>query len=163
MKAYTHSSGWVIVFTLFIAILLMIMPLPEWAQPLRPHWAAMVLVYWCLALPSRIGILSAWVVGLLLDVLSGTLLGAQALALSIVAYVTLMLYRRIRVKPLLHQSLVLFLLLLLAHHVPLLWVQGISGHSIQSWTYWITPFTSALLWPVVFLLLRYVRHKFRVT
>ncbi len=163
MKVTTPHAGWVIVFTFFVAILLMIMPLPEWAQPLRPHWAAMVLVYWCLALPSRISILHAWVYGLLLDVLYGTLLGEQALALSLIAYIALMLHRRIRVKPLLHQALTLFLILLLAHHILLLWVQGISGQSIQSWTYWIAPFTSALLWPVVFLLLRYVRRKFRVT
>lgn len=163
MKVMTPNAGWVIVFTFFVAILLMIMPLPEWAQPLRPHWVAMVLVYWCLALPSRVGILSAWSVGLLLDILNGTLLGEQALALSLVAYITLWLHKRIRVKPLLQQALTLFLILLLAHHFPLLWVQGISGQSIESWTYWITPFSSALLWPVVFLLLRYVRRKFRVT
>ncbi len=163
MKETTPHAGWVIVLTFFVAILLTIMSLPEWAQPIRPHWVAMVLVYWCMALPSRVGILSGWICGLLLDVLTGTLLGAQALALSMVAYVTLMLYKQVRVKPLFQQALTLFLILLLTHHIPLLWVQGISGQSIQNWTYWISPFISALLWPMVFLLLRYVRHKFRVT
>ncbi len=162
MKITTPNSGWVIVLTFIIAILLMIMPLPEWMQPIRPHWVALVLIYWCLALPYKVGVIGAWFCGLLLDVLSGTLLGEQALALSLVAYVTLMLHKRIRVKPLLHQALTVFLIILLAHHVPLLWIQGISGQSIQTWPYWITPFSSALFWPVVFSLLRYVRRKFRV-
>ena len=69
-----HAT-WVIVFSFFIAYLLAIVPFPEWAMNYRPEWVPMVLIYWVMALPYRIGIGSAWIVGLVLDILEGSILG----------------------------------------------------------------------------------------
>ncbi len=57
---------WAIVVSFVVAFMLTAVPLPDWAVSWRPDWVALVLAYWCLALPRRIGVLTAWFIGLLL-------------------------------------------------------------------------------------------------
>lgn len=55
------------------------------------------------------------------------------------------------------------LLLLTLGQLILLWVNGIIGRPIHSWLYWMPSVLGALLWPVIYLLLRSLRRSFRVT
>ena len=88
MAIKEKSNGvWVIVLSFFLAYLLAIVPFPEWAMNYRPEWVPMVLIYWVMALPYRVGIGSAWCAGLILDILKGSVLGLNAIGLVIVAYV----------------------------------------------------------------------------
>ena len=84
MQDKPHSI-WVIFLSFFLAYLLAIVPFPEWAMNYRPEWVPIVLIYWTMALPYRIGIGSACAAGLVLDVLEGSTLGVNALALVVVA------------------------------------------------------------------------------
>ena len=111
------------------AYVLTVLPLPEWATPFRPYWVALVMIYWCLTAPGQIGVLAGWVTGLLLDVLTGGLLGLHALGLSIIAYLTLLIYRRARLWPLWQQSLIVTAILL-NDRVIALWVRGLVGQEI---------------------------------
>ena len=158
--AKRHGS-WVIVLTFVAAFLLDAMPLPDWAVDARPLWVALVLIYWCMALPERIGIGIAWVLGLLLDVMQGTLLGHYALGLVVVAYVTVQTHRGVRVFPLLQQA-VLVGFLLLFYLLLSLWVRGIVGLPPETWSYWLPAVTSMVLWPWVFIILRDLRRKYNV-
>ncbi len=162
MTLVRHHGGWAITLSFIIALGLTILPLPEWARPLRPDWVALVLLYWSMALPQRVGVGIGWSVGLLVDVLTGTLLGQHALGLAVVAYLSLKLHQRIRVYPLWQQSLtVLFLLLL--NQLLVMWVNGITGRPPRSWIYWAPSLVGMLLWPWLFVVLRDVRRRFRVT
>ncbi|MDH5192046.1 MAG: rod shape-determining protein MreD [Gammaproteobacteria bacterium] len=152
---------WVIWSTFFLAMVLMLIPLPEWARIYQPQWAALVLIYWCLALPERVGVGTAWVLGLMLDVLTGTLLGQHALGLSIVAYLTLKMYQRLRVFPMWQQALSIMVLVAMQQMVSL-WVLGIIDTPPDTWTYWISSITSLLLWPWVYLFLRNIRRAFQI-
>jgi rod shape-determining protein MreD len=155
------QGGNVIVLTFIIALLLVVFPLPDVVRPYRPEWATLVLIYWCMALPSRVNIGIAWLVGLFIDVLTGTLLGQHAMAMAIVAFVTVKLHKQIRVYPPWQQALSVFTLVALGQ-LFVVWIKGITGDSPQSWNYWAPSFTSALIWPWVFFVLRDVRRKFRV-
>ena len=157
-----RHGGWVIALSFIAALLLTIVPLPEWAGFLRPEWVAMVLVYWCIALPQRVGVFTGWTTGLLLDVLVGSVLGQHALGLSVVAYLALKLHRRIRNFPLWQQALTV-LLLITFHKLLTAWVNGITGQPLNSALYWASPVVSMLLWPAMFLFLRGLRRRFRVT
>ncbi len=75
MMILRRHGNWVIVLSLLIALVLTLLPLPPWAAPYRPDWVALALIYWCLALPERVSVGIGWSMGLLLDGLSGTLLG----------------------------------------------------------------------------------------
>jgi len=159
----TRHQGGMIVFSSFVlALLLTMLPLPTWAQAFRPEWVALVLIYWCMALPSRISIGWAWVAGLMLDVTLGNLLGLHALSLTIVAFLTIKLYQRIRVYPLGQQALAV-LILIAMHQLLTLWILGIIGKTPGSWTYWLPSISSAILWPWLFIVMRGARRHFRVT
>ena len=154
--------GWVIALTLLAAFALALLPLPAWASLLRPEWLLLALIYWCLALPNRIGLGTAWGMGLLLDVARGTLLGQHALAFALVAYITLKLYARIRYSTLWQQALIV-LVLVFIEQMLVLWISGMIGQFPWRWAYLLPTFTSMLVWPMVFLLLRHVRRTLRVT
>ena len=161
MSFINRQGSGVIALTFIVALMLTMLPLPDWAMFLRPEWATMVLIYWCMALPQRVGVAVGWCVGLLLDVIHGAVLGQYALALSLVAYITLSLHQRLRIYPLAQQALVILMLLLL-QQLLVIWIKGFLGQSPESLQYWLPSFTSMLLWPWMFLILRDVRRNFRV-
>lgn len=153
---------WVILLTFFIAYLLAIVPFPEWAMNFRPEWVPMVLMYWVMALPYRVGIGSAWAAGLVLDILEGSALGLNAMGLVVIAYVTLSLHQRLRMFSLVQQSGLVFTLvglnLLLTH-----WLQIVTGQTVASNLFFLmAALTSAIIWPSLFQLLRHIRRSFDV-
>lgn len=157
----SSNGGGVIILTFLAAMGLTIIPLPDWAAPFRPAFVLMVLIYWCLALPTLINIGAGWLLGLMMDVLVGTLLGQHAMAYAVVAFISVKLHQQIRVYPLWQQALSIFTLVALAQLL-IVWVLGIIGQSPNNWLYWMQSFSSALLWPWIFIILRDVRRKFGV-
>lgn len=154
------NGGWVIVLTVLAAWVLALLPMPDWAAPFRPEWTLIVLVYWAMALPSRVSIGWCWLAGLGLDVLMGTLLGQHALALALVGWVVARMYLQVRVYPEWQQALVLVALVGMYEFV-LFWTDGISG--TRSEARWGPVLTTALLWPWALVLLRRVRRRFSVS
>ncbi|MCK5639630.1 MAG: rod shape-determining protein MreD [Gammaproteobacteria bacterium] len=162
MRVGHHHGGWTISLSFVIALILTMMPLPEMAEPFRPAWMILVLIYWCLAVPERVGVGIGWLMGLLLDVVNGALLGQYAIALAVIAYLTLHLHKRIRNFPLGQQALFIMFMVLIGQGL-VLWIKGIIGQSPNNWLYWAPAITSGLLWPWVFLILRDLRRRFRVS
>ncbi len=158
----SSRSFWVMAIVFMLALLLMILPMPEWARPFRPQWVTLTLIYWCIALPHRVGVGTGFSLGILLDVLTGTLLGQHALGLSVVAFLSVQLHARIRVFPFWQQALAV-LVLLVVEHLFALWVMGAIGQTPPGLTYWLVPLIGAVLWPWVFVTLRDVRRRFKVT
>lgn len=161
MTAVRHQGGWIILLSFIIAFLLTSIPLPEWADRFRPPWLSLVLIYWCMALPHRVGVGTGWLVGLILDAAQGTLLGQHALAMAVVAFLTLRTYRRIRVFPLWQQAISV-MLFLLVNQLLVVWINGIIGYSPGDWWYLAPVFGGMLFWPWVFIILRDLRRRFRV-
>jgi len=161
MTVVRHQGGWVIVLSIVAGFLLMVLPLPTWMQQGRPDWTALILIYWVLALPQRVGVGVAWLAGAFQDALLGTLLGAHALAFAVVAYLTLKLHQRIRVFPLWQQAFSVLVLLLLIRLV-LFWINGLIGRPEADWGFWTPAVVGTLVWPVVFVLLREIRRRYRV-
>lgn len=162
MTLAQHSGGYVILASFVVALMLSIVPLPDWAASYRPELVTMVLVYWCIALPERVGVGVGWTAGLMLDVLQGSLLGQHALALTVVAWIAVNLHQRLRVFPQWHQALSVLLLVMLSQML-VLWVKGITGQSPQTWTYWFPSITSMVLWPWLFMVMRGVRRAYKVS
>lgn len=161
MSLVQNRGGLAILATFCIALILTILPMPDAVQAYRPQWVTLVLIYWVLALPHRVGVGIGFLNGIALDVLTGTLLGQHALGLSIAAFATVQLHQRVRVYPLWQQSLVV-LVLLVVEHLLALWVMGAIDETPPGLSYWAIPPIGALLWPWVFVVLRDIRRRFHV-
>ncbi len=157
-----NRSRLVIALTFIVALILTMLPGPEWARPFRPDWVSLVLIYWCMATPQRVGVGVGWTVGLILDVLYGSLLGERALAETLVAFLTLKLHLRMRMFPRWQQA-VTVLVLVAINHLVVLWISDLVAHTPVRWSYWTSSVVSMLIWPWLFIILRDVRRRARVS
>jgi rod shape-determining protein MreD len=162
MTLTPRHGGGVILITLLAALVLSTLPLPDWAVEFRPEWPLLVLIYWSIALPHRVGIGAFWIAGLLIDTLRGALLGQHALAYTLVGYICLRMHRIVRVYPLWQQALGVLALLILEQWL-LMWIRGLIGQTVSGWAVLMPALTSTLLWPWLFVILRDLRRRFRVT
>ncbi len=144
-----------------IALLLAVMPVPLWAEDFRPDWVGMVLIYWCMAAPERVNVGSGWVLGLILDVLYGSILGLHALGKSLVAFLTIKLHLKLRMFPRWQQAVAVCVLLLL-NQLLVLWIRGMIGKAPGSFSYWTPSVVGMVVWPWLFVILRDVRRRFNV-
>jgi rod shape-determining protein MreD len=138
----------VILATVLVALALAIVPMPNWMSSLRPDWVVLAMIYWMLISPGRVGMLSALLLGILLDTLTGSLLGQHALALLVVAYITMSFSLRIRVFPVPQMSLTVLLLLALYQFL-LFWVDGMMGQKVELLARWAPALAGALVWPLI--------------
>lgn len=150
-----------IILTIVAAMCLRIMPLPEPLAIYNPDWVLLVLIYWSLAMPERIGIFYAWSFGLLTDVLTGRMLGQYALAYSLVVYICLKLHKRLRQFPLLQQGVFVFCCLLLSQLL-LFFVKNLLHPAQLHGTFWLPVLSGTACWPLVHVALRFVRISKRV-
>jgi rod shape-determining protein MreD len=151
----------VVAISLVLAMALRILPLPSpWAM-WNPDWIALFLIYWTLAIPERVGVGTAWLTGLFTDVLTGRMLGQHALAYSVIAYLILRWYRRLRLYPLPQQSLWVLLLLFISQLL-VLWTQNVKDADAMGWTYWLPSLSGALAWPPVLVVLRRLRRSHHI-
>ena len=144
------ASPLFIAFSLIVAFVLNLMP---WGQMAGvPDFVALVLVFWNIHQPRKVGISVAFMMGLLMDVNEATLLGENALAYTLLSYFAIMIHRRVLWFPLRTQALHVLPLMLLAQAVQLVVQLMVTGKS-PDWFYFSESLVSALLWPVVSLLL----------
>lgn len=143
-----HTRSWPVLLSFVIAVALEILPLPSALQALRPPLPAMVLIYWAMMWPQRFGLLTGFSLGLILDVLHGQILGQNALALSVVAYLTVRFHLQIRIFPLWQLTMTVFALLACAALLRFL-AEGIAGMPAPPLAFWLRVISGAVLWPVV--------------
>lgn len=144
----TRTSPLTLWLSLLGALALTIVPLPDLLQPFRPPWVAMAIIYWAMMWPRLCGILTAFIAGLALDLLCGSLLGQHALALSVVCYLTLRFHLQIRIFPLWQLTVTAFLLMAVDTFL-VFWADGIAGYPTGGAARWTQVLAGGLLWPPV--------------
>jgi len=155
------GSG-IIVLTFLAAAWVSLLPWPDRLSLFRPEWLLLVLIYWVIALPYRIGVFWGFFIGLFQDVLVGAVLGQHALAFAVVAWLAQAAHKRLRVFPPWQQNLVVFLLVGVSIMVSYL-VQDATGRGHYSpLLMQLGAVASALLWRPLYALLRTVRQQFLV-
>ncbi|MEX2163081.1 MAG: rod shape-determining protein MreD [Sulfuricaulis sp.] len=144
--------------TFSVALILTIMPFPVWAEPFRPDWVGLVLIYWCLAIPDRVSVGTGWLLGFLQDVLYGSLLGSNAIGKTLVAFLAVRLHLQLRMFPRWQQAVSVFGLLI-TNQLLVLWIRGAIGQAPETFSYWTPSIVGALLWPWLFIILRDLRRR----
>lgn len=150
----------VIILSFLGAIMLTISTFP--LGVFSPDWIQLFLIYWLIAAPFSVGILSSWLIGLLVDVVMGSTLGANALAYIVVSYLVTKIYKTLRNFTVIQQGIVIFLILILKFTI-ILWIDKLLN--IQSYDlsiYWIS-LISGIIWPFIFFGLRIIRRRYNVS
>ena len=146
--------------SLLLALLLGLLPLPDAIVPLRPYWLGLVLIYWLLETPDWAGMGIAFGIGLLGDLVFGTLIGEQALRLVVIAFIVQRFRARLRFFPLWQQSVAVFALLV-NDRVIAAGVRMTMGEGLPRWPFWLAPLLALALWPWLMLLLDTLRMRAR--
>lgn len=155
-----RDSAWVYYGSIVLALLLTLLPLPAPLGPLKPFWLGLVVIYWALEAPERMGLGRAFALGLAGDLLSGGLLGEQSLRLVAIAFIVLRLRSRLRFFPMLQQSLAVAALLM-NDRVVLLMLRTFASEAHHGWTWWVSPLVGMLAWPWLFLGFDLLRARVR--
>lgn len=135
-----------IIFSLAVAFLLNLMP---WGRlPGVPDFVAVVLLFWNIHQPRKVGMGVAFLLGILMDVHDAGLLGEHALAYTLLSYGAITIHRRVLWLSLGVQAFHVAPLLVLAQLVPFV-IRLIMGAAFPGWSYLIDGFVEAALWPFV--------------
>jgi len=139
-----------IALTLVLALLFNLMP---WRDVFwLPDMLALVLIFWCVHQPRKIGIGIAWFLGLVMDAGNGAMLGQHALAYAVLAFAAVGLHRRILWFSLWRQAAHI-LVLLLVGQLLMLGARLIAGAEFPGFAYFGGSLIAAALWPTATFLL----------
>ena len=147
-----------VIITIIVAIMLTVLPLPDWAEPYRPDWVALTLIYWAMMMPRTWSVGTAWIIGIVIDVAQGTILGQHALAMCVIIFMTVRFHLLMRVVPMQQLTATVFAILTLYQFI-LFWINGVAGVDVPLVDYWGPVITGTLVWPFLFMFLSGVRYR----
>lgn len=153
-RPVSNTFIWV---TILLALFLNGLPWGGIALIFRPDFVALVLLYWCMHKPLRIGIGLSWAVGILADVADASVFGQHALAYTLLAFGGVVLHRRLQMFDLRQQTIQVFGIFALTYGVFALVNWQVNGYVV--WTYFVGCLTSTVLWTPISLLLQATRQK----
>ena len=154
------ANSWVLPVSVVLAILLGLVPLPDILQPLRPYWLGLVVAYWVIEDNERVGLVFAFCMGLVADLAFGSVLGEQALRLTVMAFILQRFRSQLRFFPMAQQALAIGGLLLNDRVVSAA-VHLALGLPQLPWMYWLAPVLGMLLWAPLFLVMDTLRFSRR--
>ncbi|MBK9136849.1 MAG: rod shape-determining protein MreD [Betaproteobacteria bacterium] len=139
-----------IIASLLVAFALNLLPFGR--QPAMPDWLAVVIVFWGVHQPRRVGIGWGFLFGLLMDVHQAALLGQHALAYALLGFVAISMHRRLLWFGLAGQAAQILPLFVAAHVLQLV-VRLVAGDAFPGWSFLLAPLFEAALWPLATLVL----------
>jgi rod shape-determining protein MreD len=142
-----------VVVSLILVMALRILPLPVPWSAVNPDWIALALFFWALTTNGTVGVGSAWLVGLITDMLTGRLLGQYALAYAVATYLAIRWGRQIMLQTRVQQTLSI-VGLLLTTQLLVLWTQRVEPDDHMRGIYWLASLFGALFWPLLSLLMK---------
>ena len=126
--------------------------LPLGRVPWMPDFLALVLVFWSVHQPLRVGIGLAFLFGLAIDVNQTSLLGLHALSYTMLSFLASLIQRRLLWFTVPLQALQVLPLFAAAHAAELA-LRLLGGGIFPGWIVLLAPLAEALLWPLASVLL----------
>ncbi|WP_020207961.1 rod shape-determining protein MreD [Gilvimarinus chinensis] len=147
--------------TLLLALLLDIYPLPFEYQIFRPQFVLLVVIFWIHIWPQSASMTLLLLLGVVQDLVIGSPLGQHPLMLTVVGYLCLRTYRRVRHFARWQAALWVFFLVVLAQLLAY-WVQSLQGREFVAAEFMIPALASASVWPLMSLILDTLRRRHRI-
>lgn len=157
-SAQQPTNYFLIIMTFLIGLFLTILPLPQSIVWLWPQWMFAILLFWVITSPMQCGIFLAFMIGLWMDVVTGTAFGQHALVFVLLCYFILKNHSAIVHFPLFQQGMVVGIFAIVN-----VLLQGIvlhlTGHTPHDGLNLLSALTTFLVWPFLFVVLRSLRPK----
>ena len=135
-----------------LLVALLITMLPSGRLVWLPDLVALVLVFWSVHQPHRIGMGVAFMLGLLVDVHQSAMLGQHALAYTLLSFSALVIHRRLVWFSLVSQAFQILPFFVMAHAVAL-FIRLLGGAAFPGYTMVLAPLLESVLWPFISMLL----------
>lgn len=146
------AKTWYVLLSLAVALFLNFIPLQSFALTIRPDFAALVILFWSINQPQRLGMSLAFCVGLMMDVHNAGVLGHHALAYCVTVYFASIFRRRLKIFSLLQQMPQIGFVLLVMQGILVL-IALLSGSILPDWKFFLASLSGAIFWPVIAFLL----------
>ena len=144
-----------IILGLFISLITL--PLGYYA----PEWILLIVIYWAIAVPSNSKLALAFMTGIIVDIVYGQTLGISSLFYVLLIYIILRLYNSLRYMTIAQQAVVLFIFIIIKQHL-LVWAYFIIDRNIDYQALLVGSLMTALVWPLIYYALRFIRRKFNI-
>lgn len=142
-----------VLFSFFVAFVLSLIPVSAEYVWLKPSWTLLVLIYWVLFVGSRVGVLTGFSVGLLMDIIDDLTLGTMALTLSIAAFVEGLFRNKFRTSGVWQHIAIVFFIVSLANLLKM-WLKMLLSNLPENYSFWVTTLVTIAVWPFVLALLK---------
>lgn len=153
------AKTWYVLASLGTALILNFIPLQSFALAIRPDFTALVIMFWNINQPHRLGMSLAFCVGLMMDVHHASVMGHHALVYCVIVYITSIFRRRVKVFNLVQQIPQICLMLLVMQCL-LAIIELLGGANLPNWYYFLGSVSGAIIWPIVAFLLSYpLKHR----
>lgn len=152
---------WAMIFSAMVALALMIVPLPQWLFFFWPDWIVLIVVYWALYTPDRMGPLIGFIIGIFLEVLFVRQFGVESLGLATLALIVNNSNKQLFILSIWQQTIVVGLFVALFKLITG-WLYGLVSDFTITLEYWYSIIGAMLVWPFMIILLNELRHKYRI-
>ena len=149
-----------ILLTIFAGLLLLLTTLPIGYY--APEWLLLINIYWAIAIPSNNKLFLAFLSGFLVDIAFAQILGVTSLLYVIFIYIMLKLYNSLRYMTVTQQMVVILFFILIKQHI-FIWLNYVLSIESNYWSLIISAFITAIIWPIAYYTLRFIRRKFQVS
>lgn len=137
-----------IISSLLIAFLLTVAPIELSWRSYRPEFVVLLVIYWSMFAPQYFGLVSTWLVGFCLDILEFVPLGYNSMGLLLISYISYLVYQRMRNYVIWHQAVWVFVLVGIFQLFSN-WLGSFIGRTSDNPLFLITVLSSALVWPLL--------------
>ncbi|GJL76304.1 rod shape-determining protein MreD [Nitrosomonas sp.] len=139
---------WYVLLSIALALILNFIPSQSFLLTARPDFAALVILFWSINQPQRMGMSLAFCIGLMMDVHSAGILGHHALAYCVIVYIASVFRRRLKIFNLIQQAPQVGLILLIMQGLLVL-IALLNGSNLPDWAFFLASLTSAIVWPLI--------------
>ena len=159
-KETNTSASMVIIPLLFIALILQIVHLPTFLSDNRPDLLTLIIIYFSMSGKIKLSIELSFVMGIIVDLISGSPLGIHAFTISLQVYLISSQFYFSKYK--IYQQVVIVAIINLFTNAIGYWLEHIIGQSYYEINFLYPALITACCWPIIYLICQILCTTFSI-